>query len=261
MSDILNRILAAKKAEIEQIKEEVKPSDFENLPFFERVGKSLKANLSKATTPQIIAEFKRQSPSAGVINEHSKVQQVVKGYEKAGAAAVSVLTNEEFFGGTEEDLKQARQITEIPLLRKDFIVDEIQLYISKSLGADVILLIAEALSKQEIYQFAKKAKEINLEVLLELHSAEQLDKINEFVDFVGVNNRNLDTFEVNLEHSISLAKQIPAEFIKISESGISSPQVVADLYEQGFKGFLIGGYFMQHQDPVLSATDFIKQLK
>ncbi len=261
MSDILKRILTAKRAEIEESRKKIKISDFESTPFFNRVGKSLKQNLKSSKTPQIIAEFKRKSPSAGHINEDAKVQQVIRGYEKAGAAAVSVLTNEEFFGGSYDDLKHARQVTELPVLRKDFIIDELQLYASKSLGADIILLIAEALSEKELLQLAKTAKDINLEVLLEIHSESQLDKINEFVDFVGVNNRDLTTFEVNIDHSLKLANKIPSEFLKISESGLNTPEEVQQLFQAGYNGFLIGGYFMEQTDPIEAASEFIAQLK
>ncbi len=261
MSDILQKIVNAKREEVNEAKKEVKITDFESMPFFGRIGKSLKSTLLHADEPMVIAEFKRRSPSAGDINKHAKVQQIVRGYEKAGAAAISVLTNEEFFGGSYEDLKQARQITEMPILRKDFIVDELQVYATKSLGADIILLIAEALTKEEIAQFAETAKNINLEVLLEIHSEEQLDKLNDYVDFVGVNNRNLKNFDVSIQNSLELADKIPDQFIKISESGLSQPDDVKTLYRTGYQGFLIGGYFMEATDPVARATDFIKAIQ
>ncbi len=261
MADILEQIIAAKRAEIKEVKETMKVSDFESTPFFERIGKSLKQALGKSKSPQVIAEFKRKSPSVGIINSDAKVQQVVRGYEKAGAIAVSVLTNKEFFDGDYEDLKQARQVSEMPILRKDFIVDELQIYATKSLGADVVLLIAEALTEKETFELAKLAKELNLEVLLEIHSESQLGKINEYVDFVGVNNRDLSTFEVSIDHSLHLADKIPEQVIKISESGLSNPKDVQTLYNHGFKGFLIGGYFMQQIDPVVAATEFIQSLR
>ena len=257
MSDILKRILTNTKSEVSTLKKTIKISELEASPFFNRRGKSLKNALLQAQQPGIIAEFKRKSPSAGPIHQNASVQSIVRGYVNAGVAGISVLTDEQFFGGKIEDLRQARQITETPILRKDFIIDEFQLYEAKAYGADVVLLIAEALEKDELEKLAEKAKEIGLEVLCEVHSSNQLDKLNEFVDIVGVNNRNLSSFDVSLDTSIDLLKQLPADVAKISESGFENAEDVKRLHEQGFHGFLIGSYFMSQEEPAETAAEFI----
>lgn len=208
----------------------------------------------------IIAEFKRKSPSRGWIFENAKIEDVIPLYSKGGASAISVLTDIQFFGGTMDDLKKASELTDTPLLRKDFIVDEYQLYQAKLLGASVILLIASSLTIKETKQFAKTAKELGLDVLLEIHNDEELGHINEFVDVVGVNNRNLGTFVTDVQISFDLVDKIPDDFVKISESGISQPQTVIDLREAGFRGFLMGENFMKTDNPGLALADFIKAL-
>jgi len=183
MNDRLTQIIEAKKLEIEQIKKKYKISDFEATSYFGRPGASLKSRLTKK--PGFITEFKRASPSVGQINGEARVQSVVRGYDKAGAAAISVLTDKQFFAGSTADLTQARQITDLPILRKDFILDEIQLFEAKSIGADIVLLIAEILEKEQALNLAQTAKAIGLEVLFEVHSADQLEKLNDSVDIVG----------------------------------------------------------------------------
>lgn len=260
MSDILKRILIAKEKEVEALKQQTKLSEFEASSFFHRIGKSLKNSLLHANQPQIITEFKRKSPSAGDINQSASLQSVIRGYVSAGAAGLSVLTDTNFFGGSLEDLKNARRTTETPLLRKDFIIDTFQLYQSKAYGADVVLLIAEALTSDQVEELSSKAKEIGLEVLLEIHSAEQLNKLTEHIDIVGVNNRNLNSFDVSLESSKQLVDEIPSQYAKISESGITDSEQAKELFQLGFQGFLIGSHFMHQEDPAEEASQFISSL-
>ena len=221
---------------------------------------SLKGNLLNPLKTGIIAEFKRKSPSKGIINDSANIKDVTMGYTAAGASGLSVLTDEQYFGGILEDLSIARRSNDNALLRKDFIVDEYQIIEAKSHGADVVLLIAAVLSKRKLVQFAKIAKSVGLEVLMEVHSKDELGKINEFVDIVGVNNRNLKTFQVDVKQSLSLAKFIPDNFLKISESGISKPETIIQLKDAGFNGFLIGEQFMKTSDPVEAFNDFIKNI-
>ncbi|GHU62067.1 indole-3-glycerol phosphate synthase [Bacteroidia bacterium] len=209
----------------------------------------------------IIAEFKRRSPSKGWIHADADVKSIVVGYEQAGAAAISILTDEKFFGGTFHDFHRARKrIKQIPLLRKDFIVDEYQIYQSKVMGADVILLIAACLTKEETFRFTEIAHELNLEVLLEIHHEEELAYIQPNVDVVGINNRDLKTFVTDIQHTIDLANKIPDNYIKISESGLSKPETVIQLRKVGFKGFLMGENFMKTAEPELALKDFIAKI-
>ena len=259
--NILDKIAAHKREEVEQRKEEVPLEMLALLPNFERKCISMSEHLRNSSSG-IIAEFKRRSPSHPEINLKADVTEITAGYEKAGASAISVLTDEEFFGGSLDDLMLAREAVKLPLLRKDFIIDEYQIYEAKALGADVILLIAAMLDPQQIEHFSKTAKKLGLEVLLEVHNEEELERsILPDIDMIGVNNRNLKTFEVDLENSRKLAEKIPSEYVKISESGISETTAIKDLQKCGFQGFLIGGNFMATQDPGKSATDFIKELK
>lgn len=259
--NILEKIAAHKRVEIAEAKEEVPVEALELLPHFKRKCISLKENL-KNSTSGIIAEFKRRSPSHPEINLEADVEKITSEYEKAGAVGISVLTDEEFFGGSMDDLMLARETVSIPLLRKDFIIDEYQVYEAKAIGADVILLIAAMLKPKEIEKLSKKAKELGLEVLLEVHNEEELkNNLFDTVDMIGVNNRNLKTFEVDLANSKTLAEKIPSEFVKISESGISETAAIKELQKCGFQGFLIGGNFMATEDPGKSASEFIKELE
>ncbi|MBX2845410.1 MAG: indole-3-glycerol phosphate synthase TrpC [Saprospiraceae bacterium] len=261
MKNILEEIVAHKAKEIDSLKQQFTTADFENGLFFERIGKSLAKALKERKAPGIIAEFKRKSPSAGTINAEAKVQQVVKGYTAAGAVGVSVLTDEHYFGGSLDDLRLARRVLEKPVLRKDFIIDEFQILEAKANGADVILLIAECLDAGKVKQLATFAKSINLDVLMEIHSAAQLEKLCPEIDIVGVNNRDLTTFNVDLNASRSLAEAIPNDFVKISESGISQPDSLNDLWQHGYKGFLMGGHFMEKPDPVKAFELFVTELE
>ncbi len=256
---ILDKIIAEKRQEIAIRKTEKTISNFEEELSFGRKCISLKENLLNSKTG-IIAEFKRKSPSKGWIFENANALEIPKGYCEAGAAGISILTDEPFFGGTIDDLIEARHLVDCPILRKDFIVDEYQIYEAKSIGADVILLIAAALTVEETKKLAKQANALGLEVLLEIHNKQELSHINENVDIVGVNNRNLKTFEVNIETSKKLAKLIPDDFIKISESGISNPETVIELRKFGYQGFLMGENFMKTENPPYALEEFIKKI-
>ncbi len=259
---ILDKIIAHKKKEIAQLKTEVTIEKLVKSPNFNRTPISLKKALTVKNSTGVIAEFKRQSPSKGIINDKVNVIEVTQGYLKAAIAAQSILTDTHFFGGTMLDLMQARTVNEtIPILRKDFIVDGFQIVEAKAIGADAILLIAACLTKQELKNYGKLAGDLGLEVLYEVHNQEELDKIELENKIIGINNRNLKTFEVDLEHSIKLAGQIPTSCIKVSESGLSNPSVIAGLKEYGFKGFLIGENFMKTEDPGLACQTFISQIR
>ena len=258
---ILDRIVADKKIELAQRKTIFPSSFWESSPLFGRDTKSLAAQLRKSASG-IIAEHKRRSPSKQNINSSLSVSDVAKGYEKAGVCGMSVLTDGKYFGGSLEDLNSARVVTEFPLLRKEFIVDEYQLIEAKGHGADVILLIAAVLTREEIKRFSELAKSLELDVLLEVHNLEELQKsIMPSLDMLGVNNRNLKTFDVSLDTSRSLAVQIPDDFVKVSESGISEIAAIQDLKTYGYQGFLIGENFMKTNNPGQAAGDFIKHLE
>lgn len=262
MSSILDTITAAKREEVALSRKSVPQEVLRSSPLFLRKCNSLKDNILLPGASGIIAEFKQKSPSKGVINASAVVEDVVSGYAAAGASGVSVLTDFPFFGGTLENLRKARMACpELPLLRKDFMIDEYQLVEAKASGADVVLLIAACLSKLQAQVLAGKARELGLEVLFEIHGEEELKLIPEHADFVGVNNRNLKTMKVSLETSFHLASLIPERFVKISESGISTPEDVIKLKAAGYRGFLIGENFMKTSDPVIACKEFIMKLK
>ncbi|MBT8299771.1 MAG: indole-3-glycerol phosphate synthase TrpC [Maribacter sp.] len=259
--NILDRIVADKRKEIGLKKGLISTSQLENTPLFNRETISLVNALNNSTTG-IIAEHKRRSPSKAVINQDLNVYDVAKGYEDAEACGMSVLTDGKYFGGSLDDLLLARAVVKIPLLRKEFIIDEYQIIEAKSNGADVILLIAALLSKSEIKTFSELAKSLHLDVLLEVHNTAELQKsIMPSLDMLGVNNRNLKTFEVSLETSKILSQLIPDDFVKVSESGISNIEAIKELRPYGYQGFLIGENFMKSNNPGKSAIDFIKGLK
>jgi indole-3-glycerol phosphate synthase len=256
---ILDKIVKYKKEEVDTRKRQTSVAELRNSSLFERSTNSLLSKLQEKTGPQIIAEFKRKSPSKQSINLDANLNEVTRGYSAAGAAAISILTDEHFFGGADSYLQEVRtSLTQMPLLRKEFIIDEYQIYEAKTIGADIILLITEILTKEEVTRFSTLARELDLEVLLELHSEEQLDKFDERVSYVGVNNRDLKTFEVDYERSKKLYDRLPSEVPKIAESGLSDPAVVAMLYEYGFSGFLMGEHFMRNNDPGAACAGFIK---
>jgi indole-3-glycerol phosphate synthase len=256
---ILDDIIAFKKQEVEKRKGEVSIGELKNREFFSREIRSLKQSLLDESHTGIIAEFKRRSPSKGIINDLADVNEVTLAYVKGGASALSILTDENFFGGQESDLLRAR-IHDIPILRKDFIIDPYQLVESRALGADVILLIAACLSKEQVKELAAFAKKIELEVLLELHDEAELGHICDEVDLVGINNRNLKTFEVDIDRSLKMAEKIPGGKITVAESGINSIENIRLFKEHGFKGFLIGELFMKEINPGASFKEFVEQL-
>ncbi|WP_375242133.1 indole-3-glycerol phosphate synthase TrpC [Lacinutrix sp.] len=259
--DILTRIVNDKRKEVNLRKQLIPTKQLEQSVLFERETISLAKKLKNSDTG-IIAEHKRRSPSKQVINHDLNVFDVAKGYEEAGVCGMSVLTDGKYFGGSLDDLLTARANCNLPLLRKEFIIDQYQIIEAKAYGADAILLIAAILSKKEIKQFSEFAKSLNLDVLLEVHNEEELNKsIMPSLDLLGVNNRNLKTFKVSLEISKQLSTLIPNDFIKVSESGISSIEAIKILQPYGYKGFLIGENFMKTDNAGESAKQFIKKLK
>ncbi len=259
--NILDEIIAHKHKEVAEKKSFFPTKLLEQSLYFESKTISLKKYILREDKSGIIAEIKRKSPSKGVINAHVDVERTSIGYMQAGASALSVLTDENYFGGKNEDLTKARKYNFCPILRKDFIVDEYQIIEAKSIGADAILLIAAALSPEQIKSLGAKAKSLGLEVLLEVHNEDELNTtINENVDLVGVNNRDLKTFNVDIQTSIGLAPKIANDFVKVSESGISDPQTIAELKRHGFNGFLIGERFMASGRPEKSCARFIENL-
>lgn len=254
--NILQQIIAHKKNEVAQAKATVGVQQLREQAGYNRPRLSLQQSLLDATKTGIIAEFKRRSPSKGIINATATVKEVTNAYTQFGASGLSVLTDEQFFGGTTTDLLAAR-CNNIPILRKDFIVDSYQLEEAKAMGADVILLIAACLSVHEVEELAAYAKALGLEVLLEIHNEAELEHIGTAIDMVGVNNRDLKTFTVDIERSIALAKQIPNDKIKIAESGIDSMATVHLLRQQGFQGFLIGEQFMKQGNPGKAFREFV----
>jgi indole-3-glycerol phosphate synthase len=258
---ILDTIIAEKQKEVELQKSLISIKTLEKRQGFNRITLSMSKALCEVGSSGIIAEFKRQSPSKGVINDKVRVEDVTEGYANAGAASLSVLTDFKFFGGSSGDLLAARYINQIPIIRKDFIVDEYQIIEARAMGADAILLIAASLCHEEIKRFAKFAKSLNLEILFEIHAQDELDKIVDEIDMVGINNRNLKDFKVDLEHSLKLAAQLPDKFVKVSESGIDSVDTIKMLRNYGFQGFLIGENFMKTSNPGNACKEFIKKLK
>jgi indole-3-glycerol phosphate synthase len=263
MSTILDDIIANKRKEIEKYKPLSSIERFRKEGFFWEISnRSLKQSLLAEGSTGIIAEFKRKSPSKGWFKtKELEVEPVVTFYNSKGAAGISVLTDEEFFGGDLDDLIQTKVIADIPVLRKDFIIDEWQIAEAKAFGADVILLIAACLSPKEVKQLALFAKTIGLEVLLEIHNEEELDHICDEVDLVGVNNRNLKTFEVDINTSLQLINKIPIDKPAVAESGISNVETIVTLKKAGFKGFLIGETFMKETDPGNAFSTFVTELK
>lgn len=249
-ADILARIVAHKRSVLPTRKALLPPAALEAMPGFQRQTLSLVQSLRNSNGSGIIAEFKRRSPSKGTINDRCDVCKVAAGYEREGAAAISVLTDEVFFGGTAEDLLAVRSIAAIPLLRKDFVVDEYQILEARALGADLILLIAACLTPADVRRLAAFAHALGLEVLLELHAEEELAHVCPDADLIGINNRDLRTFQVDVERSLRMAAQLPPGRLLVAESGIDSPEQIARFRQHGFQGFLVGERFMKAEDPV-----------
>ncbi len=257
---ILDKIIKDKREEVVLRKSLIPVRQLEQSVLFERDTISL-ANKLRHSDTGIIAEHKRRSPSKSVINQGFNVQDVAKGYEDAGVCGMSVLTDGKYFGGSLDDLLLARASCRLPLLRKEFIIDEYQLLEAKAHGADVILLIAAILTQEDIKHFSEFAKRLKLDVLLEVHNEAELHKsIMPSLDMLGVNNRNLKTFDVSLETSKTLSALIPDDFVKVSESGISNIEAIKTLKPYGYQGFLIGENFMKTENAGESAKQFIESL-
>ena len=262
MSTILDEIVANRKVEVSIQKLKFPLKEVQAKIDLNLKRNSLSNRLLSEGSSGIIAEFKRRSPSKGVINDQVQPEVVTKGYADAGVSGLSVLTDSKYFGGSTADFTAARNANPlIPLLRKDFMVDEYQLYESRLLHADVILLIAAVLEKAEISRFTSIAHELGMEVLLELHDESEIDKIDNQVDMIGINNRNLKDFKVDLDRSLKLLDRLPVNAVKISESGLSDPKTVDYLRSRGFHGFLMGENFMKSENPAAECADFISQLK
>ncbi|RNI27898.1 indole-3-glycerol phosphate synthase TrpC [Rufibacter immobilis] len=259
---ILDNIIAHKRQEVAERKALVPTAALERSLYFNSQPVSLRKYVQRPDLTGIIAEYKRKSPSKGTINAYAPVERTSIGYMQAGASALSVLTDANFFGGKNEDLTTARKFNFCPILRKDFVVEEYQILEAKSIGADAILLIAAVLSKEEVSTLAQFAHSLGLEVLLEVHDREELERtLTPHVDLVGVNNRNLHDFTVSLQTSIELAGYIPNEFVKVSESGLSEAQSILELQQHGFEGFLIGETFMRQSRPEKACAAFVEELK
>lgn len=259
--DILEEIVAFKKKEVKDRQDLYPVKLLEKSLFFEGSPVSMVEYIQRSDKVGIIAEFKRKSPSKGVINANAKVEKTSIGYMQAGASGLSVLTDHKFFGGSSEDLMEARKFNFCPILRKDFIIDEYQVVEAKSIGADLILLIARILDKEQVKSLSRIAKELGMEVLFEVHDVQELDKLCPEIDIVGVNNRNLKTFETDIKTSKDLSEKIPDEFLKISESGIHDAGTVLELKEYGFEGFLVGERFMATARPEQACREFINSIK
>jgi indole-3-glycerol phosphate synthase len=258
--NILDKIIDHKKLEVSQQKLQSPIEKLADTEYYNRKTLSLYHSIQQDGSTGIIAEFKRRSPSKGIINSTSSPLNVVKAYQSAGASAISILTDLEFFGGSNEDILSVRDNIKIPILRKEFIIDPYQIHQAKSIGADLILLIAACLTPTQVSEFASLARELSLEVLLELHDESELAHICDEVHFVGINNRSLKTFHVDINRSIEMSKKIPAGKLKIAESGIDDPATVKIFRDNGYSGFLIGENFMKTEDPGFAIMDFIKQI-
>lgn len=255
---ILDKIIERKKEEIAAAKSSVSVNQLKDSDFFGRKTYSLKQSIKNKSG--IIAEFKRQSPSKGIINNNVQPLEVVSSYENFGASGISILTDSDFFGGNFDDILKVRNEIKISILRKDFMIDEYQFYEAKSIGADVVLLIASCLSPAQVEEFTALAHELEMEVLLEIHTEEELKHYNSKIDLVGINNRNLKDFKVDLQHSVQLKNLLPKDVLSVAESGIYNLEDFKFLKEKGFDGFLMGEYFMKNTDPAKAFEDFSLQI-
>ncbi len=260
MKDVLTQIIADKRVEVARQMAEVPIESYQKVAALMPPTRSMSRALATSQSG-IIAEFKRRSPSKGWICESADAAVIPQSYAEAGASALSILTDESYFGGTLNDLEVARALVDKPIIRKEFIVSEYQIYQSRAYGADAILLIASALSKEECSAFVECAHSIGLEVLLEIHSEEELGYIAEQIDMVGVNNRNLGSFVTDVANSFRLAGQLPESVVKVSESGISDPDTVSELRAAGYRGFLIGENFMRTEEPGQALLEFIAKVE
>ena len=257
---ILEKIVKYKREEVAIRKLDKSIGLLTQSPYFESKCLSFKKYLTTSELSGVIAEFKRKSPSKGIINGEATVKAVARGYANAGVSCMSVLTDEKFFGGSNDDLKAARMTLMNPILRKDFVVDEYQIFEAKAIGADAILLIGACLTQKEVHKFSALAQSLGLQVLLEVHTEEEVGHYCETVDMIGVNNRDLKTFKVSVDFSHNLLPKLPAKAVKISESGISDPKVAAQLQLAGYDGLLIGESFMKTTQPEIACAEFIDAL-
>lgn len=260
--NILVKITAHKRQEIAQRKAQMPASQLEHSPLFGRKCVRLQEWLTDRVG--IIAEFKRRSPSKGIIREQADPVAIAAAYQAGGASAISILTDETFFGGFPEDLEAARRVVQCPLLRKDFVLDEYQLLEAKAWGADLVLLIAACLSPEQVRHLSQQANSLGLQVLLEVHDEQELQEAYcPGIDLVGVNNRDLRNFTVNVETSHRLAQFIPSSCLKVSESGLNNPQTVVELRRAGYDAFLIGEHFMREgtEDPGQACADFVRRVQ
>lgn len=261
VATVLDQIIATKEREVAERRATVPIKRLEQELYFKGESVSLARYLMREDLVGIIAEIKRRSPSKGIIRQHISVEELSIGYMQAGASALSVLTDTEYFGGSSADLQLARRCNFAPILRKDFIIDEYQIIEAKAIGADVVLLIAAALTPDQSVQLSRLARSVGLEVLLEVHTPEEIDThYTPDVSLIGVNNRNLHTFEVSLENSHRIVERIPSTVIAVAESGISKPETVIELKKAGFRGFLVGEAFMQAAEPHKACRQFIERI-
>lgn len=266
MKDILDDIMEYKKIEVEQQKQNLPPAELYRWVEQMKTDASLRPrrSMSRALASSdtgIIAEFKRRSPSKGWINESASLERIAGGYALNGASALSVLTDEKYFGGNLDFLRKVASMVDVPVLRKDFIIDEYQLFQAYEAGADAVLLIASCLSRESCMTLASKAHELGLEVLLEIHSADELGHLDCSADMVGVNNRNLGTFHTDVNNSFALAELLPKDSVLVSESGISDPKTICRLQDAGYSGFLIGETFMKTADPAESLLRLVDEIR
>lgn len=259
--NILDEIIAHKRAEVQESKELYPVKLLERSPYYQAQPVSLKKYLLREDLSGVIAEFKRKSPSKGIINEFADPATVCLEYMQAGASALSVITNTHYFGGTNKDLTTARRFNYCPILRKEFILDEYQIIEARSIGADAILLIAEVLTAEELRNLSALARELQMEVLFEIHEEESIDKLPPEAQIIGINNRNLKNFNVSIDHSLELLSKLPSHVVKIAESGIDSPETAIRLKESGFNGLLMGERFMRETNPGKACKLFIKGMK
>jgi indole-3-glycerol phosphate synthase len=259
--NLLEKIVKAKQRDIQLDKQKAPVALLEKGEFFLTPVRSLEKSLLEKEGFGIIAEFKKQSPSRGIINSSALPGEVCRQYFDSGAAAVSILTNGKFFGGSTADLLEARRSVGGPILRKEFIIDEYQIIESKSIGADAILLIADILSAHDLDRFFSLASSLRLEVLFEIHDISGIGKLPGGARLVGVNSRNLGTFSIDMDILKKTIKMLPAHTLKIAESGIDSVETLFRLNSKGFGGFLIGELFMRETDPAKACDSFISNLK
>lgn len=255
MKRILEEIITYQQLLVSLKKKTMPVEVLKSFPGFSNPTRSLKQSVA-SSEQGIIAEFKRRSPSKEAINLKADVMEIAKSYENMGAAGMSVLTNQRYFGGSLEDLQLAKSVCNLPILRKDFMVDPYQMYEAKAYGADAILLIANALPSEKLEELAVLAQDLGLEILFEIHGAEEIEKLaSKHIDLIGVNNRNLSTFEVDIQQGLDMLPHLPSELLKISESGIQDTETIGKLIQQGFNGVLVGEFFMKQKAAELNTNN------